>query len=125
MQDPDRYKVYDRRHYERHRLDFLAAVRRRRGLLVAGTVTASDLRRIYARHRGRCWICRRSVSLALDARTRDSAEFDHVIPLTRGGKHEPVNLRLSCGLCNRKKYNLMPTPALLTRIRSEVLALTA
>jgi 5-methylcytosine-specific restriction protein A len=31
--------------------------------------------------------------------------IDHVVPLTRGGKHEPENLVACCSNCNRSKKN--------------------
>lgn len=34
--------------------------------------------------------------------------FDHVIPLSRGGKHTLFNLCASCQPCNNHKYNKLP-----------------
>lgn len=30
-------------------------------------------------------------------------EVDHVVPLSRGGTHDPGNLRVLCGTCHRRK----------------------
>jgi hypothetical protein len=35
-------------------------------------------------------------------------EFDHVIPLSKGGSTEENNLRLTCVYCNRKKSSKVP-----------------
>lgn len=37
------------------------------------------------------------------------ADVDHVIPITRGGWHCSSNLCLSCGSCNRRKLNKLPS----------------
>jgi len=42
---------------------------------------------------GRCWMC-----FAV------AREFDHVIPLSRGGTNWPSNLRPACAPCNLKKW---------------------
>lgn len=35
----------------------------------------------------------------------ESVTIDHVIPLSRGGKHTPDNLVAACNTCNSSKYN--------------------
>lgn len=35
----------------------------------------------------------------------DQVEFDHIIPLSKGGATSVDNLRLLCRQCNRKKSN--------------------
>ena len=37
----------------------------------------------------------------------DEIEFDHIIPVSRGGPTSVANLRLLCRACNRKKSNAM------------------
>jgi 5-methylcytosine-specific restriction endonuclease McrA len=37
--------------------------------------------------------------------TPDTIEIDHVVPLSRGGKHEPDNFVAACCWCNRSKHN--------------------
>ena len=43
----------------------------------------------------RCAICHAGI--------RRSYEVDHIKPIAKGGKHEPRNLQLLCGPCNRRK----------------------
>lgn len=38
----------------------------------------------------------------------DFATLDHVHPLSHGGAHNPGNLVLACGRCNRLKGDLLP-----------------
>lgn len=33
----------------------------------------------------------------------DEPEIDHILPYSRGGRHDPANLQVLCGPCNREK----------------------
>jgi hypothetical protein len=44
----------------------------------------------------KCKKCRREIPL-------DILEVDHIIPVSKGGKDNPDNLRLLCPTCNKKK----------------------
>jgi predicted restriction endonuclease len=63
-------------------------------------VTEKDLRRLLARHRARCAYCAVAVT-----RVQGPAclEWDHVIPISRGGRHSIGNLLPTCRACNRGK----------------------
>jgi len=37
-----------------------------------------------------------------------TATLDHVIPLARGGEHDPGNVVAACGPCNRLKGDMLP-----------------
>jgi len=37
-----------------------------------------------------------------------AVEFDHYIPIAKGGKHERNNIRVSCLQCNRSKAAKVP-----------------
>lgn len=39
---------------------------------------------------------------------QNTATLDHVVPLARGGAHDPGNLVVACGPCNRLKGDLLP-----------------
>ena len=47
-----------------------------------------------------CGICSKYIE--------DKFHIDHIIPLTRGGKHEVENLQLAHPSCNMSKYNKLP-----------------
>ena len=67
-----------------------------------GFSLARRLRRAALRDCGqRCVYC----ATHLDDRT---ATLDHVFPLARGGAHDPGNLVVACGPCNRLKGDLFP-----------------
>jgi hypothetical protein len=48
---------------------------------------------VFERDRGCCVECGASVDL----------QFDHIIPVTKGGGNRPDNVQILCGRCNREK----------------------
>lgn len=75
---------------------------RRRRDAVVHTAMKRALRKLALRDCGqRCVYC----AVPLDHR---SATLDHVMPLARGGAHDPGNLVAACGPCNRRKGDLLP-----------------
>lgn len=54
-------------------------------------------RAIYERDGGICGICQNPVPF-------DAFHLDHIIPLARGGTHEPKNVQVAHGRCNNRKY---------------------
>jgi 5-methylcytosine-specific restriction endonuclease McrA len=53
----------------------------------------------------RCHLCGDRVKRGLAWPHPQSASLDHVIPLSRGGLHDPVNVRLAHLVCNVAKGN--------------------
>lgn len=76
----------------------LKAARRRARKLANGSyrVSERDLRRLYARHEARCAYCRTRIAW-------QKTEWDHIIPIARGGSHGIGNLAPACRECNRSK----------------------
>lgn len=73
-----------------------ASKRRRKALLADAGVfefTSRDWRRMCARSGGRCFYCGHLAPLTMD----------HVIPITRGGRHSAGNLVPACARCNSSK----------------------
>lgn len=72
--------------------------RKRRARLdsVGGTHTYADLDRIYRLQRGKCAICKCSL-------TNTPKEVDHIVPLALGGHNNASNLQYLCRPCNRAK----------------------
>lgn len=60
-----------------------------------------DLRRVLERYRHSCAYCQ--TQLRRGGRRSDSLEWDHVIPIARGGRHGVGNLVPACMKCNRQK----------------------
>lgn len=48
---------------------------------------------VWRRDRGRC----------VDCETREGLEFDHIIPVSRGGSNTTRNIELRCEVCNGRK----------------------
>ncbi len=73
----------------------------RRGRTFFGSdhVGVDDVERLLRRQRGRCRWCSKRVS---------KYHVDHVIPLSRGGRHILSNLAITCPSCNMSKSNKMP-----------------
>ena len=64
-------------------------------------IESVDFFEIYKIADRECEYCGKSLSF-------DEAEFDHYIPISRGGLHEKSNIRCSCMVCNRSKGATMP-----------------
>lgn len=70
---------------------------------------AFPVRDIYERDGYRCQICRKRVFRKARYRKSDgkihplSPTIDHIVPMCRGGNHEPGNCQTACFLCNSKK----------------------
>lgn len=76
-----------------------AAFRRRKGR------PPSDVYSLFTRQRGRCWYCRRPMSLG--GADSSAATRDHVIPRSRGGK-TAGNVVAACYACNQRKRAMLP-----------------
>ena len=69
--------------------------RRKAALVKSRPVTAEDWLEILALHKNRCHYCRKRRVLTID----------HVIPLSKGGKHLKENIVPACRSCNSTKGN--------------------
>lgn len=74
---------------------YIAKVRRLRA--PAFIVTERDLSRLLLRQQGRCYIC--------DAALLGRGEIEHIIPLSRGGRHSIGNIAWACRACNARKLD--------------------
>ena len=65
----------------------------------------ADVRRydIFVRDDWRCHICNRKVSKVQQVPHPRAATLDHLIPLAKGGTHEPANVATACFECNYLK----------------------
>jgi 5-methylcytosine-specific restriction endonuclease McrA len=94
----DRRRRWHAANPERARELGRAAERRRRTRLAGGevlTVTAQDWTALCARYGNRCAYCGAPGPL----------QKDHIIPITRGGRHAIGNLLPACKSCNTSKGN--------------------
>ena len=119
--DPERYRAHSRRSYERHRdkriesateyqrthPEVVALTRSRRRAAESYAITRRDHRRLLEQYRHSCAYC--EVRLAPWGREfPNSLQWDHVIPLARGGRDSVGNIVPSCRDCNRRKSARLP-----------------
>lgn len=97
-----RRKMLARRWYSRNRSCFILATTKRKRLKDSQTVNLPAIktwmREVLSRPMAKCYYCR-SVVLT------SQIDFDHVIPLSKGGLHCVSNLCVSCSHCNGSKFN--------------------
>jgi len=51
----------------------------------------------------RMFVWQRDRAQCVDCNSNHNLEFDHIIPLSKGGSNTERNLQLLCALCNRRK----------------------
>lgn len=86
------------------------AKRKRKALLSAAgafEVTAKDWRRAKQRTAGRCFYCGEARPLTMD----------HIIPVSRGGRHSIGNIAPACASCNASKNDRVIMQWRLARLR--------
>lgn len=76
---------------------------RRRARLLNAFVAEVDPAEIWERDNGVCGICRTPIDPDLLWPHKMSKTLDHVIPLAKGGTHEPDNIQLAHAVCNSRK----------------------
>lgn len=96
--EQNREAIYARRDREKH----AEGVRRRRARKLDAYVAPVSDSAIIQRDRGRCGICGKPIMGDL--------EIDHIVPLAKGGTHEPDNVQLAHRRCNRKKHIQVSAP---------------
>lgn len=77
--------------------------RQRRGNYWGNYIAPVVLSDIVERDGGRCMLCGEMVNMEVLSLDRMGATIDHIIPLSRGGTHEPNNCQLAHRGCNSKK----------------------
>lgn len=88
--------VWDRRRRQDAQLERLRTIRAREEAATGARRERipDDVRAfVWARDDGRCVRCG----------AEDDLQFDHVIPVAKGGGNAPANVQLLCGACNRAK----------------------
>lgn len=96
--NPEKVKDIRSRHYAKNRASVIAKsidkIARRKAVISLGSVGLSEWREICEMHAGRCVYC---------GTTPKKLTMDHVVPLSRGGHHSPLNIVPACKSCNSSK----------------------
>lgn len=50
-------------------------------------------------------VWRRDENRCVECGSQEKLEYDHIIPVSKGGSSTARNIQLLCEKCNRKKYN--------------------
>jgi 5-methylcytosine-specific restriction endonuclease McrA len=104
------HKKQTREYRKNHRSEFAAYASSRRALKMGAMIGATasqlaEIKEIYRRAKDdgtvRCYLCGRLVPLG-------ERHVDHIMPLSKGGKHRPSNLAIACATCNRVKNAKLP-----------------
>lgn len=72
-----------------------------RGTLLRRTIPGWAARAVFYRDKGRCAMCGLDCTPTL--RPEKNENYDHIVPLAKGGANDVTNLQLLCGPCNRQK----------------------
>lgn len=93
----DRAKASARAWLAAHRDQVKETHDRRRARQRSAYVAPVNRRAIYERDGGKCGICHKPVAFK-------DMHLDHIIPLARGGTHEPRNVQVAHKTCNLRKH---------------------
>lgn len=69
---------------------------------------------LYKRDSGVCKLCGKLTNFTADIQADEYPSIDHIIPLSKGGKHEWNNVQLTHRKCNTVKSNHMPPGQLVS-----------
>lgn len=103
-----RRRVYQAENADRVRAWKRDRESRRRALRMSATVVVFRSIDIFIRDLWTCGICREPVDQTARHPDASSPSLDHIIPLSRGGAHEPENVQLAHLSCNMRKGASLP-----------------
>lgn len=104
---PEKFAASGQRWRKKHPEKHAEKNRRRRVLQAGGVVEKIDPHAIYERDGGRCHICSKHVP-------KREMTLDHLVPISRGGDHIALNVRLAHRSCNcRRGVDRIPAQLIL------------
>lgn len=71
----------------------------------APVVEKIDYDFIWERDNGKCCLCKKKIDLNIPRNEPMGLQYDHIVPLSKGGEHTNKNLQLSHTVCNQSKNN--------------------
>lgn len=109
-QHPERHHESVRRWVLEHPDRNKALQAKRRLKLLEGTVEETDLDSLWRASGGICYLCNTEIDRSLsDPMERGYLNWDHIIPLARGGSHCSSNLKPTHRWCNYRKWVKLPS----------------
>ena len=81
-----------------HHKNNLTSKIKRHAIMQTSFVEPVSIKKIYIRDKGMCGICKKKLSMA-------QVTIDHILPLSKGGTHEPKNVRVAHFSCNSRRGN--------------------
>lgn len=82
-----------------------SAIYRKRAQDKEAYVEDVDFMTIYERDKGLCRICGEGVDINIRFPSPGAATLDHILPLSKGGKHQASNVQLAHLGCNSQRSN--------------------
>ena len=100
------HKKQTRTYAKEHQAERTACQAARKALILGATIgNLAEIAWIYKRAKEapkvRCYLCGELIPVG-------HRHVDHIIPLSKGGKHQPSNLAVACDKCNESKGAKMP-----------------
>jgi 5-methylcytosine-specific restriction endonuclease McrA len=101
--DRERSRKFRPGYYKTHVAQYshYSRMRRAQKLSAGGSYSVSDIRKMYANQKGKCYWCSKKLN--------GQYHIDHVIPLSRGGSNDISNIVISCPPCNFEKNDRLPS----------------
>lgn len=96
-QRPDLLMARNKRYRISHRTKFAQYAMTRYARKKNATIENVDYQKILNKSDGTCYICKKSIQ------PHHKIEFDHVIPIAKGGIHAESNIRVTHACCNSRK----------------------
>ena len=83
--------------------------RRLREKAAGEPITAAVIRALWHKQHGLCMLCR--IKIGNKPGEPWAYHVDHIIPVSKGGTNDPINLQCLCPPCNNWKSNKLPEEA--------------
>ena len=103
--NPDKVREHGRRTAKAHPESALERKDRRRARMRGAFIAPVDRKAIYKRDNYTCQLCGKKVKMDKKRPDPMSPSIDHILPLSKGGTHEPRKVQLTHLRCNLRKQN--------------------
>lgn len=102
--NPDKTRAWYLANPDKARENYL----RRRARLKAATIGTVDLEALWVANEGKCQLCGEPIDRSLKGPHPMAASVDHIVPLSKGGRHEQSNLQWTHLVENIRKGATVP-----------------